>query len=229
MPAATIASASLTACLAVCATTCVARAESPVGAVEIQGFSGGGAAAESQLEQRFDADLSAADLRSWLEQMSSEPNHVGSVHDKANAEFELKKFREWGWDAAIETFTVLYPTPREVSVELVAPTHFAARLTEPPVAGDSTSSKTKDELPAYDVYAADGDLTAELVYVNQGMPDDYQELERQGVSVKGRIGLARYGGGGRGTQPKLAYEHGAVGCLVYSGPRDDGFCGGDTS
>jgi len=199
-----------------------------VGASEIQGFSAAGAAAESRLEQRFDADLSAADLRSWLEQMSSEPNHVGSVHDKANAEFELKKFREWGWDASIETFTVLYPTPREVSVELVAPTHFAARLTEPPVAGDGTSSKTKDELPAYNVYGADGDVTAELVYVNQGMPDDYQELERQGVSVKGRIVLARYGGGWRGLKPKLAYEHGAVGCLIYSDPRDDGFGAGDT-
>jgi len=208
--------------------TCVARADWPVGASEIQGFSAAGAAAESRLEQRFDADLSAADLRSWLEQMSSEPNHVGSVHDKANAEFELKKFREWGWDASIETFTVLYPTPREVSVELVAPTHFAARLTEPPVAGDGTSSKTKDELPAYNVYGADGDVTAELVYVNQGMPDDYQELERQGVSVKGRIVLARYGGGWRGLKPKLAYEHGAVGCLIYSDPRDDGFGAGDT-
>jgi len=193
-----------------------------VGAAEIQGFSSGGAAAEAQLEQRFDSDLSAADLRSWMEQMSSEPNHVGSIHDKANAEFQLKKFREWGWDASIETFSVLYPSPREISLELVAPAHFAARLTEPPVASDSTSSKTKDELPAYNVYGADGDVTAELVYVNQGMPDDYLELERQGVSVKGRIVLTRYGGGWRGLKPKLAYEHGAVGCLIYSDPRDDG-------
>jgi len=163
-----------------------------------------------------------------MEQMSSEPNHVGSIHDKANAEFQLKKFREWGWDASIETFSVLYPSPREISLELVAPAHFAARLTEPPVASDSTSSKTKDELPAYNVYGADGDVTAELVYVNQGMPDDYLELERQGVSVKGRIVLTRYGGGWRGLKPKLAYEHGAVGCLIYSDPRDDGYGAGDT-
>ena len=191
-------------------------------------FRAAAAAAETQLEQRFDSDLSAADLRSWMEQMSSEPNHVGSAHDKANAEFQLQKFREWGWDASIETFSVLYPTPREVSVELVAPTHFTARLTEPPIAGDRTSSKTKDELPAYNVYGADGDVTAELVYVNHGMPDDYRELERQGVSVKGRIVLTRYGGGWRGLKPKLAYEHGAVGCLIYSDPRDDGYGAGDT-
>ena len=142
--------------------------------------------------------------------------------------FELTKFREWGWDASIETFSVLYPTPREVSVELVAPTHFTARLTEPAIAGDAPRRKTKDELPAYNVYGADGDVTAELVYVNQGMPDDYKELERQGVSVKGRIVLTRYGGGWRGLKPKLAYEHGAVGCLIYSDPRDDGYGAGDT-
>jgi N-acetylated-alpha-linked acidic dipeptidase len=197
------------------------------GAAPMLGFSASGAAAEAALEQRFDADLSAAEQRSWMQQMASEPNHVGSAHDKANAEFQLKKFREWGWDASIETFSVLYPTPREVSVELVAPSHFTARLTEPPVAGDSSTSKTKDELPAYNVYGADGDVTAELVYVNQGMPDDYRELERQGVSVKGRIVLARYGGGWRGLKPKLAYEHGAVGCLIYSDPRDDGYGEGD--
>ena len=209
-------------------TLCAAAADSSGSAAEIQGFSAGAASAETLLEQRFDAALSAAELRAWMEQMSSEPNHVGSAHDKANAEFELKKFREWGWDASIETFSVLYPTPREVALEMVAPTHFTARLTEPAIAGDATSAKTKDELPAYNVYGADGDVTAELVYVNQGMPEDYKELERQGVSVKGRIVLTRYGGGWRGLKPKLAYEHGAAGCLIYSDPRDDGYGVGDT-
>jgi N-acetylated-alpha-linked acidic dipeptidase len=205
----------------------VVAADAPPGANELEGFSSAAAAAETQLEQRFDSDLSAADLRSWLEQMSSAPNHVGSPHDKANAEFELAKFKEWGWDASIETFSVLYPTPKEVSVELVAPTHFKALLTEPAIEGDRTSTQTKDELPAYNVYGADGDVTAELVYVNQGMPEDYKELEREGISVKGRIVLTRYGGGWRGLKPKLAYEHGAVGCLIYSDPRDDGYGAGD--
>ena len=202
-------------------------ADAPPQSNDLTGFSSAAAAAETQLEQRFDADLSAADLRSWLEQMTSAPNHVGSPHDKANAEFELAKFKEWGWDASIETFSVLYPTPKEVSVELVAPTHFKAMLTEPPIEGDRTSTQTKDELPAYNVYGADGDVTAELVYVNQGMPEDYKELEREGISVKGRIVLTRYGGGWRGLKPKLAYEHGAVGCLIYSDPRDDGYGAGD--
>jgi N-acetylated-alpha-linked acidic dipeptidase len=200
-----------------------ARADSP----GLEGFSASHAAAEVQLEARFDSDLSAADVRSWMEQMSSAPNHVGSAHDKANAEFQLKKFREWGWDASIEEFSVLYPTPREELVELLGPTHFVAALREPPVPGDATSQQVSEELPPYNVYGADGDVTADLVYVNQGMPDDYKELERQGVSVKGRIVIARYGGGWRGLKPKLAYEHGAVGCLIYSDPRDDGYGAGD--
>jgi N-acetylated-alpha-linked acidic dipeptidase len=203
-------------------------ADSPVAADALQGFSPRTAAVEEQLERRFDADLSPADLRSWMEQLSSAPNHVGSAHDKANAEFILRKFREWGWDASIEEFSVLYPTPREVMVELVAPTRFVAKLREPPVEGDETSQRTQDALPPYNVYGADGDVTAELVYVNQGMPDDYKELERQGLSVKDHIVIARYGGGWRGLKPKLAYEHGAVGCLMYSDPRDDGYGSGDT-
>jgi N-acetylated-alpha-linked acidic dipeptidase len=203
-------------------------ADSAGSADGLQGFSSSTASAQAQLEQQYDSDLSAADLRSWMEQLSSAPNHVGSAHDKANAEFIVKKFREWGWDASIEQFSVLYPTPREELVELVAPTHFVAKLREPAVAGDGTSQQVQDELPPYNVYGADGDVTAELIYVNQGMPDDYKELERQGLSVKGRIVLTRYGGGWRGLKPKLAYEHGAVGCLIYSDPRDDGYGSGDT-
>jgi N-acetylated-alpha-linked acidic dipeptidase len=221
-------SCALIAAMAALSVAGVVAADAPGGANDLEGFSSGAAAAEMRLEQRFDAGLSAAELRAWMQQMSSAPNHVGSAHDKANAEFQLAKFREWGWDASIETFSVLYPTPREVSVELIAPTHFKARLSEPPIAGDSTSTQTKDELPPYNVYGADGDVTAELIYVNQGMPDDYKELEREGLSVKGRIVLTRYGGGWRGLKPKLAYEHGAVGCLIYSDPRDDGYGAGDT-
>jgi N-acetylated-alpha-linked acidic dipeptidase len=193
----------------------------------LQGFSARGAAAEVQLEQRFDADLSVADLRSWMQRLSSAPNQVGSVHDEANAEFILQQFREWGWDASIERFSVLYPTPLEESLELTAPHHFVAALREPPVAGDATSLQTKDVLPPYNVYGADGDVTAELIYVNQGMPADYQELERQGVNVKGRVVIVRYGGGWRGLKPKLAHEHGAVGCLIYSDPQDDGYGAGE--
>jgi N-acetylated-alpha-linked acidic dipeptidase len=204
----------------------IAAEQSP-GDTALEGFSASGAIAEAQLEQGFDADVSAAEERDWLETLTAAPNHVGSPHDKANAEFILAKFREWGWDASIETFQVLYPTPREVRLELTAPTHFVAKLREPPISGDRTSTQTRDELPPYNVYGADGDVNGELVYVNHGMPDDYRELARQGISVKGRIVLVRYGGGWRGLKPKLAYEHGAIGCLIYSDPADDGYGKGD--
>ena len=191
------------------------------------GFTSGHAAAQLALERKFDEHISAADQKAWLEQMAAAPNHVGSPHDKANADFMLAKFKEWGWDAHIETFQVLYPTPKKVAVELIAPTHFVAKLREPAVIGDRTSTQIADELPPYHVYGADGDVTAALVYVNQGMLEDYKELAGHGIDVKGKIVIARYGGGWRGLKPKFAYEHGAIGCIVYSDPRDDGYGAGD--
>jgi len=191
------------------------------------GFTAAGADHERDLEQRFDAQLSASEMRGWLQDLAAEPNQVGSPHDKANAESLLRQFKAWGWDAHIETFDVLYPTPRQELVEMLAPTAFKASLHEPPVAGDRTST-LGGALPPYNVYGVDGDVTAPLVYVNYGMPDDYKELARYGVSVKGKIVIARYGIGWRGLKPELAYEHGAVGCLIYSDPRDDGYFQGDS-
>ncbi|HJU26700.1 MAG TPA: transferrin receptor-like dimerization domain-containing protein, partial [Rhodanobacteraceae bacterium] len=191
------------------------------------GFTAGAAKQQRSLEQKFDAQLSASEMRDWLKRMAGGPNQVGAPHDKANAEFMLAKFKEWGWDARIETFGVLYPTPKQELVEMVAPTRFKAALHEPSVKGDTTSS-LPGVLPPYNVYGADGDVTAPLVYVNYGMPDDYKELARRGVDVKGKIVIVRYGGGWRGLKPELAHEHGAVGCLIYSDPRDDGYFQGDS-
>jgi N-acetylated-alpha-linked acidic dipeptidase len=196
-------------------------------AAPMLGYTAAHAAEQRDLEQRFDAALSASDQREWLKSMSSQPNHVGSPHDRANAEWMLAKFKEWGWDARIETFSVLYPTPKIESLELVAPEHVKAKLHEPPVPGDSTSALS-GVLPPYNAYGGDGDVTAGLVYANQGMPDDYKELARRGIDVRGKIVITRYGGGWRGLKPKLAQEHGAVGCLIYSDPRDDGYGAGDT-
>ena len=191
------------------------------------GFAPAGADAQRTLERHFDADLDAAQMREWLQQLASAPNHVGSAHDAANAQFMLHKLQEWGWDASIETFNVLYPTPRRVALELIAPSKFKARLTEPPLRGDASSALAAQGLPPYNVYGADGDVSGELVYVNRGTPEDYLELARRGISVQGRIVIERYGGVWRGLKPKLAAEHGAIGCLIYSDPRDDGYGEGD--
>ncbi|MGH9327908.1 MAG: M28 family metallopeptidase, partial [Terriglobia bacterium] len=169
----------------------------------------------------------AANVRANDKYLSAYPHNAGSKRDEENAQWILSKVKQWGWDAHIETFYVLLPMPKERLVEMVSPTVFKARLQEPPIKGDPTSYQQKQQLPTYNIYAADGDVTAPLVYVNYGMRADYEELARLGISVKGAIVIARYGEGWRGLKPKLASEHGAVGCLIYSDPRDDGYWQGD--
>lgn len=191
------------------------------------GFTPEGSVRQRALEARLDSLVQREHLIPWLKQMASAPNHVGAPHTRANAEWMAEQFRAWGYEVAIETYHVLFPTPKTRLVELVAPTRYRARLAEPVLAEDATSRVTAGRLPPYNAYAADGDVTAELVYVNYGVPADYEELERRGIDVKGKIVIARYGGSWRGIKPKVAAEHGAIGCLIYSDPRDDGYFQGD--
>jgi len=165
----------------------------------------------------------AAKIGEYMRVLSARPHHLGSPYDKQNAEWILARFKEWGWDARIETYDVLFPTPKERVVELVAPTKFKAALEEPAIGVDPTSSQKNEQLPPFNAYSIDGDVTGPLVYVNYGRPSDYEDLERLGISVKGAIVIARYGQSWRGIKPKVAAEHGAIGCLIYSDPRDDGF------
>ncbi len=183
---------------------------------------------EPAIEHSFDDAIYPDEISGWMKQMASQPNQVGSPHDRANAEFELGLFKQWGWDAHIETFQVLYPTPVSEVLETTGANPFRATLQEPAVAGDATSARTAGALPAYVAYQGDGDVTAPLVYVNYGMQDDYLALQRLGIDVRGKIAIARYGHGWRGLKPKLAQDHGAIGCLIYSDPADDGYATGKT-
>jgi len=194
---------------------------------ELRGFTPESAKAERDWEAKFRAVPSPDSLRSYMRRLSARPHHVGSAYDQDNAEWILAKFKSFGLDAHIETFDVLFPTPLERLVELVAPTRFVAKLQEPPVPGDPTSAQQREQLPTYNAYSIDGDVTAPLVYVNYGVPADYERLERMGISVKGAIVIARYFGSWRGIKPKVAAEHGAVGCLIFSDPKDDGYTQGD--
>ena len=193
----------------------------------LRGYSTQSARVERDWESKFRAIPDPANLRAYMERLSKRPHHVGSAYDKDNAEWILSKFKEWGLDAKVETFDVLFPTPKERAVELLEPTKFTARLAEPAVPADPTSAQRDEQLPVYNAYSIDGDVTAPLVYVNFGTPDDYETLERLGISVKGAIVIARYGMSWRGIKPKLAAEHGAVGCLIYSDPHEDGYFQGD--
>jgi len=197
-----------------------APASSPA---NLDGYSPAHAAIERDWEAKFRAIPDPRILRDNMQRLSARPHNVGSPYDKDNAQWILAKFKEFGFDAQIETFYVLFPTPQERLVQLLEPTKFTAKLQEPPLAVDPTSSQTAEQLPTYNAYSKDGDVTAPLVYVNYGVREDYEQLDRMGVSVKGAIVIARYGAAWRGIKPKVAAEHGAVGCIIYSDPRDDGF------
>jgi N-acetylated-alpha-linked acidic dipeptidase len=192
----------------------------------IRGFPQSQWAAEHALEQRAIALPEASREKTYLERMAKVPHHAGSAADLAVAEYALGLFKEFGLDAHIENFEALIPYPTSRTLEMVSPVKFRATLKEPAVAGDSYTSNPT-QLPTYNAYSGSGDVTAPLVYVNYGIPEDYDYLARQGIDVKGKIVIARYGRSWRGTKPKVAAEHGAVGCLIYSDPRDDGYYQGD--
>ncbi|MES2148534.1 MAG: transferrin receptor-like dimerization domain-containing protein [Pseudomonadota bacterium] len=178
-------------------------------------------------EAKFRALPQADNIKESMRRMSARPHHVGSVYGKDNAEWIRARFEQFGWDAKIETFHVLFPTPKSRLLEMTSPTKFVARLDEPAEAKDPTSGQKSEQLPTYNAYSIDGDVTGPLVYVNFGRPEDYEELEKRGISVKGAIVIARYGQTWRGIKPKVAAEHGAIGCIIYSDPRDDGYGVGD--
>ena len=202
-------------------------AQAPQEKEGLTGYAPQSARSEREWEQRFRAIPDPAKMAQYMDRLAARPHAVGQPWDEQNAQYLLSTFRSWGLDAHIETFYVLFPTPQQRLLEMVEPVKFAAKLEEPAVAGDPTSDQQAEQLPTYNAYSIDGDVTAPLVYVNYGVPEDYDKLERLGISVKGAIVLARYGKSWRGIKPKVAAEHGAVGCILYSDPRDDGYFEGD--
>ena len=201
----------------------LAQAPSTASNEPLLGFTAQSSADERGWEQKFKAIPSPQLMREYMQRMSARPHHVGSPYDKDNAEWILKQLQSWGWDAKIEQFDVLFPTPLTRVLEMTEPTRFTAKLEEPTLAVDPTTGQKSEQLPTYNSYSPDGDVTAPLVFVNYGVVADYEELERLGVSVKGAIVIAKYGNSWRGVKPRLAWEHGAVGCLIYSDPADDGY------
>lgn len=191
------------------------------------GFSDANALKQTNWEKQFDAQLDAKNLDTWMKYLSARPHHVGSAQGKLNAEYIANLFKQWGYQTQIESYYVLFPTPKTRVLELLGSKPYKAKLEESTISQDKTSGQKSEQLPGYNAYSADGDVTAELVFVNRGVPADYEELERMGVDVKGKIVIAKYGGSWRGIKPKLAYEHGAIGCIIYSDPADDGYVQGD--
>lgn len=197
-------------------------------AQKIMGFTETDAAKQVDWEKQFDAQLKASNQDEYMKFLTSHPHHVGSPQDKKNAEYIAGLFKQWGYETEIESYYVLFPTPKVRMLELTGDNPYKAKLEEPALTEDKTSGQKTEQLPPYNAYSADGDVTAQLVFVNRGVPADYEELARRGIDVKGKIVIAKYGGSWRGIKPKVAAEHGAIGCIIYSDPADDGYAIGDT-
>jgi N-acetylated-alpha-linked acidic dipeptidase len=192
----------------------------------ITGFTNASSAQQQKTEQTFDASLNAQQIGENIKELSAFPHNVGSAGSKAVAEKILQKYKTYGLDAHIETYYVLYPTPKTRLLEMTGPARYTALLKEPALPEDATSGQ-EGQLPTYNAFSADGDITGQLVFVNYGLPDDYDKLASMGIDVKGKIVIAKYGRSWRGIKPKVAYEHGAIGCIIYSDPRDDGYTAGE--
>ncbi len=163
----------------------------------------------------------------WLKLMSSEPHHVGSPKSKENAEFMAQLLESWGYDVEIAEYRILLPTPKVREIELTAPTQYKATLREDSLEADPSTFVRDDLLAPYNAFSVDGEVEGELVFVNYGIPEDYETLEQYGIEVKGRIAIAKYGRSWRGIKPKLAAENGAIATIIYSDPIDDGYGAGD--
>ncbi len=192
----------------------------------IRGFSNDQLKAQRDLESRAKSLPQPEHIRAYMKRISAQPHHAGSPASKAVAEYVFGLLKEWGFDARIERFEALLPYPTLREVEMTAPSRYVLKLKEPAIAQDPDSGDP-NQLPTYNAYSASGDVTAPLVYVNYGVPEDYESLKRQSIDVRGKIVIARYGKSWRGVKAKVAQEHGAVGCLIYSDPRDDGYFQGD--
>jgi N-acetylated-alpha-linked acidic dipeptidase len=192
------------------------------------GFAAQSSVNERALEAQFDRQVERKNLSDWMKRLSARPHHLGSAYDKNNAEFIAALFKSWGYSTQIEEFSVLFPTPKARLLEMTAPVVFKAALQEPPLKEDATSDLTSEQLPTYNAYGKDGDVTGMLVYANFGTPADYEVLAEKGIDVAGKIVITRYGGCWRGIKPKVAAEHGALACIIYSDPHEDGYFQGDT-
>lgn len=213
----------LAVCLAVFLIPAAMRSAAPD---SIRGFDAASQAEEINWEKQARAIPESGRIRTYMERMANKPHLAGTPASKAVADYIVGQMQEWGLSAKIESFEALLPTPKSRSLELLGPKPFKAKLEEGVVAVDKSSSNA-GMVPSYNAYSGDGDVTAPLVYVNYGVPADYDLLAKMGVDVKGKIVIARYGGSWRGIKPKVAQEHGALGCLIYSDPKDDGYYAGD--
>ena len=192
----------------------------------IRGFSAAASAAEAARERELKAMPTAKAAEADFDVMTAEPHHTGSPYEIKLADYVSDQFKQIGIESTKYEYSVLLPWPKQRRIDIVAPDQVRLEVEEEKIRGDQWADKP-GILPAYTAYSPSGDVTGEIVYVNFGIPSDYETLDKLGISVKGKIVLARYGGSWRGIKPKVAAEHGAIACIIYSDPHEDGYFQGD--
>jgi N-acetylated-alpha-linked acidic dipeptidase len=196
-------------------------------AAVLDGFTPAGSIEERRWEDEFRAVPTPASAREHLRRLTAEPHIAGSKEDYATAIYVRDQIRSYGIASELNEYEVLLPYPKQPGiVELTRPRLEKLAVKEPVIAEDPSSSNPKI-VPLFNGYSPSGDVTAPLVYVNYGLPPDYEALKKLGVDVTGKIAIARYGNSFRGVKAQVAEQHGAVGLIIYSDPADDGYGQGD--
>jgi N-acetylated-alpha-linked acidic dipeptidase len=193
----------------------------------LDGFTPEGSAEERRWEDEFRAVPAAGSAREHLRRLTAEPHVAGTKEDYATAVYVRDQIRSYGISSELKEYEVLLPYPKQPGiVELIRPQRERLAVKEPVIAEDPSSSNPRI-IPLFNGYSASGDVTAPLVYVNYGLPPDYEALKKAGIDVTGKIAIARYGNSFRGVKAKVAQDHGVVGLIIYSDPADDGYMQGD--
>jgi len=196
-------------------------------AAPLDGFSANTSATQRRWEELFRSVPAPTSAREHLRRLTLEPHIAGTKEDYATAVYVRDQMKSYGLNAELKEYNVWLPYPKTTPiVELITQRRQRLSVTEAIVPGDPTSSNPKIT-PLFNGYSASGDVTGPLVYANYGLPGDYEELKKVGVDVKGKIVIVRYGNSFRGVKAKVAEDNGAVGCIIYSDPADDGYMQGD--
>src|SRR5678816_2694335 len=193
----------------------------------IDGFSAERSTAERRWEEQFRSIPDPKAAREHLRRLTIEPHIAGTKEDYNTAVYVRDQLRSYGLSADLKEYEVWLNYPNAPTVlELITTRRQPLSVREAAVPGDPSSSHPRIT-PLFNGYSASGDVTAPVVYANYGLPNDYEELKKAGVDVTGKIVIVRYGNSFRGAKPKVAEDHGAVGCIIYSDPADDGYMQGD--
>ena len=192
---------------------------------QILGFTPSSAARETQIETKLKSIPTPDEERRQHRIFTQEPHLAGSKRNNELAEYIRDEWTKQGLeDVVIRRYDVYGSNPKSASLEMIAPTHYQAVLREMPIPGDD-DSKNPAISGAWLGMSISGEVTAPVIYAHSGNPEDYDLLRKNGISVKGKIVLARYTNpySYRGFKALTAQREGAAALLIYSDPADDGY------